>query len=72
MKKKTPGLPLPSGLAKPAQRALSGAGITTLTQLAQKTEEEISSLHGIGKNAILVIRKELALHGLSLAAKKMQ
>ena len=43
---------LPIKLAKPAQRALHGAGIQTLNQLAKHSEEEISSLHGIGQNVV--------------------
>lgn len=61
---------LPVTLAKPAQRALSGAGITTLKQLSKLSEEEVSLLHGIGNNAILQLRKSLSDEGLSFAKKK--
>ncbi len=43
-------------LAKPAQRAIQGAGITTLEQLANFSEEEILGLHGIGDNAMQIIK----------------
>ena len=52
-------------LAKPAQRAIQNAGITTLEQLATFREEEISALHGIGKNALKTIKAVMDEHGLS-------
>ncbi|MAT41699.1 MAG: hypothetical protein CL609_05105 [Anaerolineaceae bacterium] len=52
-------------LAKPAQRALQNAGIDDLEQLSKYTETEIAKLHGIGKNAILLLRQELNKKGLS-------
>lgn len=61
---------LPIKLSKPAQRALAGAGITSLEQLANHTEEEIAALHGIGKNALVAIRQALAERGLGFAEKK--
>lgn len=70
MKKDNTQTLLPVKLAKPAQRALQGAGITTLKQLSGKSEEEISKLHGIGKNAIQEIKKTLIENGLSFAQKK--
>jgi DNA-directed RNA polymerase alpha subunit len=53
-------------LASPAQRALLGAGITTLEQLSQHSEQEILALHGIGKNALQIIQAALKDHGLAL------
>ena len=58
---------LPIKLAKPAQRALANAGITTLKQFAQFSEKEISGLHGIGENALQSIRQALAENGLKFA-----
>jgi len=46
-------------LAKPAQRALSGIGISSLKQFSSYTETEISGLHGIGQNALEKIKKAL-------------
>lgn len=60
----------PVKLAKPAQRALLNAGITTLKQLSKVTEEELSSLHGIGQNAVREIKKALGENGLSFAIGK--
>lgn len=53
-------------LSAPAQRALVNAGITTLEELAQQTDREILGLHGIGKNAMAVIKATLEENGLSL------
>lgn len=39
-------------LAAPARRALENAKINTLEQLAQHSEQEIMSLHGMGKSSI--------------------
>lgn len=58
---------LPAGLAQPALRALSGAGITNLEQLAAFSEKEISRLHGIGPNALEKLRRALTEAGLSFA-----
>lgn len=56
-------------LAKPAQRAILSTGVTTLEQLSIMTEKEVSNLHGIGKNALQVIKSTLKEYGLSLAVK---
>lgn len=53
------------GLGKPAQRALGGKGIVTLKQLSIFTEEEILSLHGIGKTGITVLKVSMRAAGLS-------
>jgi len=53
-------------LASPAQRELQNADIKTLEGLAKHSESEILELHGIGKNALAVIKTTLDEHGLSL------
>ena len=58
---------LPVGLAKPAQRALTGAGYTRLEQLAKVSEAEIKKLHGMGPKAMGQLRRALADNGLSFA-----
>jgi predicted flap endonuclease-1-like 5' DNA nuclease len=58
---------LPDGLAKPAQRALAGAGYTHLEQLAGTSEKELKRLHGMGPKAIDRLREALAGHGLTFA-----
>ena len=52
-------------LASPARRALAGAGITNLAQLAGMSEADLLKLHGIGPNAIQALRQALQEQGLS-------
>jgi DNA-directed RNA polymerase alpha subunit len=63
--------PLLEKLAAPAQRALTDAGIKTLEGLAKNTEGEVLELHGIGKNAMAVIKETLRENGLSLKTEKL-
>jgi hypothetical protein len=56
---------LPPGLAKPAQRALAGAGYTRLEQLSRVTEAEVLQLHGMGPKALATLRQALDARGLS-------
>lgn len=57
---------LPEKLAKPARRALEGAGIFRLDQLSKLTEEELLELHGMGPKALGQIREAIAAKGISL------
>jgi hypothetical protein len=57
-------------LSQPAQRALAGAGIQSLEQLARFSETEIRQLHGIGPNALDQLRLALEARGLSFAGEK--
>ena len=52
-------------LSKPALRALAGAKINTLQELAQYSESEIASLHGIGDNALKKLKSALSEAGFS-------
>ena len=54
----------PPGIARPALRALFAAGLTTLDQLARKSEADVSKLHGMGPKAIVVLRAALKAKGL--------
>jgi predicted RecB family nuclease len=54
----------------PARRALQGAGITTLAQLAKTTEASLLALHGIGPASIPTLRKALEKEGLAFLDKK--
>jgi len=63
--KKTQEGHLPPKLGAPAERALAGAGIRKLKQLAKFSEAEIKQLHGVGPNAIGKLREALAEQGLS-------
>lgn len=53
----------PKGLSKPAQRALANAGITSLAELARRTEKDVAALHGMGPTGIVVLRAALASEG---------
>ncbi|RBP95883.1 hypothetical protein DFO70_102208 [Cytobacillus firmus] len=59
------GSRFPEKLAKPALRALEGAGYFTIEQLAGATEAELLDLHGMGPNAMAKLRKAMADRGLT-------
>jgi predicted Fe-Mo cluster-binding NifX family protein len=50
---------LPKELAKPASRALLGAGYLRLEQLTKLSESEILKLHGMGPRAMDQLRRAL-------------
>ncbi|WP_338779842.1 DNA-binding protein [Metabacillus sp. FJAT-52054] len=54
----------PPKLAKPAQRALAGAGYVRLEQLTEVSEKELLKLHGMGPKAIGQLREALQEKGL--------
>ncbi|MGH9795227.1 MAG: hypothetical protein ACRD5G_10670 [Candidatus Acidiferrales bacterium] len=58
---------LPAGLAKPALRALAAAGYTRLEQFAKVSEEQVMELHGVGPEAVGLLRRALAAKGLSFS-----
>lgn len=58
----------PQGLSKPAQRALAGAKVSSLKQLAAKREADISALHGMGPNGVATLKA--ALKAAKLSFKK--
>jgi hypothetical protein len=60
---------LPSGLSKPALRALYGAGYVQLDQFTKLTESELLKLHGLGPKTIVQLRSALAEKGLTFAGK---
>lgn len=64
------GTPFPEGLAQPALRALAYAGYDHLEQLASVSEEDVSSWHGIGPNALKKLQAALTSLGLRFAAKQ--
>ena len=61
---------LPTGLSRPAQRALSNAGYRRLEQLAGVSQAEVEELHGVGPKALAQLRHALVANGLSFAAGK--
>lgn len=52
-------------LYAPARRALENADIKTLKQLSKYSENDILKLHGIGKTAIPILKRELKNAGLT-------
>jgi len=60
---------LPSGLSKPALRALHGAEYTQLHQISKLTESELLQLHGMGPKGIDEIRRALIEKGLSFTGE---
>ena len=52
-------------LAAPARRALVGAGYTRLEHLTKVKESDVMKLHGMGPNAMRVLRNALKERGLS-------
>ncbi|HLZ58139.1 MAG TPA: DNA-binding protein [Ktedonosporobacter sp.] len=61
---------LPMGLAKPAQRALAGAGYWRLEQFTRVSEADLLKLHGMGPRALGLIREALAARDLAFADGK--
>jgi DNA-directed RNA polymerase alpha subunit len=61
-----------AGLSAPAQRALAGAGINTLQQLAKKSEADVLALHGMGPASIPTLQQALASAGLTFSDKATQ
>lgn len=57
-------------LAAPAQRALQSAGISSLEQLTSMSEAELMQLHGMGKNALHILREALIANGMQFQTSK--
>lgn len=51
-------------LSAPARRALEHAGISTLEELAARSERDLLALHGFGPATLPILRKELRHVGL--------
>ncbi|PRY01927.1 helix-hairpin-helix protein [Allonocardiopsis opalescens] len=60
-----PGGDLPA-IGRPATSALYTAGITSLEQVAERSEAELRALHGVGPKAIRILREALEASGRSL------
>ena len=56
---------LPTGLAAPARRALEGAGLETLEDVARFPRVELSALHGMGPKALRILDRALAAAGMT-------
>ncbi len=58
---------LPEKPASPAGRALANAGIATLIEFSKYGQHEITGLHGVGHNVIVVIKQALLENELSFS-----
>ncbi len=56
-------------IGQPAHRALKNAGIKSLEQLSQYSEDELLLLHGLGPKALETLKVVLEEYGLSLKTK---
>lgn len=61
---------LPRSIGRPAAQALAGAGITSLAEVANRSEKEISALHGVGPKAVRILAEALAERGLALQSDR--
>lgn len=52
-------------LAAPAQRALAGAKLKSLDDLARLTEAELAALHGMGPNALARLKDAMKAAGIA-------
>jgi len=50
---------LPAAIGRPATRALAQAGITTLSDVARLSDEDLLALHGVGPRAVRILRAAL-------------
>ncbi|HMR96615.1 MAG TPA: hypothetical protein PKE05_13840 [Microthrixaceae bacterium] len=53
-------------IGAPATRALSGIGVTRLSQLPDHSEAELLALHGFGPRALQILRVALAQEGMTM------
>ncbi len=53
-------------IGAPATRALENAGVQSLEELADWSEQDLLDLHGMGPRAVAILREHLADHGLAL------
>lgn len=51
---------LPASIGRPATRALAGAGLTSLADVARRTDAELLALHGVGPKAVRLLREAAA------------
>jgi predicted flap endonuclease-1-like 5' DNA nuclease len=62
----TPGSGLPGSIGAPATRALTAAGYTELSQLADVPAADLAKLHGVGPKAPRLLQEALQAQGQSL------
>ena len=56
----------PGNIGAPATRALTAAGYTRLSQLADVPAAELAKLHGVGQKALRLLQQALEEHSMSL------
>ena len=54
----------PKGVSGPALRALHGAGVKSLRDLARWSEADLAKLHGMGPKALGALKAAMAEEGL--------
>ena len=64
----SPDAGLPGNIGAPATRALTAAGYTRLSQLANVPASELKKLHGVGPKALRLLQEALEEHGMSLGS----
>ncbi|WNO76624.1 MmcQ/YjbR family DNA-binding protein [Streptomyces sp. AM8-1-1] len=57
---------LPKSIGRPATSALLSAGITSLDQVAERTEAELLAMHGVGPKAVRLLGEALGSTGRRL------
>jgi hypothetical protein len=62
----SPDAGLPRNIGAPASRALTAAGYTQLSQLANVPAADLAKLHGVGPKALRMLQEALQEHGMSL------
>lgn len=62
----SPDAGLPRNIGAPATRALTAAGYSRLSQLANVPAAELEKLHGVGPKALRLLQEALQQHGMSL------
>lgn len=56
-------------LAAPARRALAGASVIHLSDLARMTETDVMALHGMGPNAMTTLKTAMKAKKLVFAKR---
>ena len=60
----------PAGVSGPALRALAGAGVRSVAELARWTESDLAKLHGMGPKALGTLHAALEASGRSFRSEK--
>lgn len=58
----------PRGMSGPSLRALHGAGVRSVSDLARWTEADLAALHGMGPKALEILRAALQENGRNFRA----